>query len=66
MKVSVWKLKSGRVVLTISGPGTEDILAVAKHLGISPQDFVIETLRHQVALRQLARDRKKEMLEAGG
>lgn len=58
MKVSVTKLKSGGAVLVISGPGTKDILAEAEHLGITPQDFVIETLRHQVALRQLAREKE--------
>jgi len=63
MKVSITKLKSGGAVLVISGQGSEDILAEAERLGISPQDFVIETLRHEVALCQLARDRKKEMLE---
>ena len=54
MKVSVMKLKSGGAVLVIFGPGTKDVLAVAEALGISPQDFVVETLRHEVALRQLA------------
>ena len=59
MKVSVTKVKSGGAVLVISGQGTEDILAEAERLGISPQDFVIETLRHEVALRQLAREKEE-------
>lgn len=58
MKVSVTKVKSGGAVLVISGQGTEAILAEAEHLGISPQDYVIETLRHEVALRQLAREKE--------
>jgi len=58
MKVSVTKLKNGGAVLVISGQGTKAILAEAEHLGISPQDYVIETLRHEVALRQLAREKK--------
>jgi len=34
-------------------------LARLEHLGISPQDYVIETLRHEVALRQLAREKEE-------
>jgi hypothetical protein len=60
MKVSVTKLESGNAVLVISGPGTKDILDAAEHLGISPEGYVIETLRHEVELHKLARARRKK------
>lgn len=59
MKVSVTKLENGGAVLVISGPGTKDVLDTADQLGINPQDYVIETLRHGLKLRQLAKEPKE-------
>lgn len=60
MKVSITKLGDGSAVLVISGPGTSDILAAAEHLGVKAEDYVLEIIRHELKLDQLARKRKKK------